>query len=84
MNEEDERSAKLANLAHCMEMGEKAYDGMYEAHSFRDANDCYRDAKEFFCDAIALAGELDLVDDLDSLRKRLEHIKSVFRSQFVQ
>jgi hypothetical protein len=84
MSEEDERSAKLANLAHYREMGEKAYDGMYEAHSFRDANDCYRDAKEFFYDAIGLADELGLTEDLDSLRKRLEHIKSVFRSQFAQ
>ena len=75
MNEEDERSAKLANLAHCMEMGEKAYDGMYEAHSFRDANDCYRDAKEFFYEAIKLADEMGLTDDLESLSKRLEHIK---------
>jgi len=49
-----------------------------------DANDCYRDAKEFFYDAIALADELGLADDLDSLRKRLEHIQEVFRSQFVQ
>jgi hypothetical protein len=27
---------------------------------------------------------LGLADDLDSLRKRLEHIQEVFRSQFVQ
>jgi hypothetical protein len=83
MNEE-ERSAKLASLARCREMGERAYDGMYEAHSFRDANDCYRDAKEFFYDAIGLADELGLADNQDSLRKRLEHIKEVFRSQFAQ
>ena len=84
MSEADERSAKLANLAHCRQLGEKAYDGMYEAHSFRDANDCYRDAKEFFYEAIGLADELGLSNDLDSLRKRLEHIQSVFRSQFAQ
>jgi hypothetical protein len=83
MNEE-ERSAKLASLARCKALGEKAYDDMYEAHSFRDANDCYRDAKDFFYEAIRLAGELGLEEESDSLSKRLEHIKGVFRSQFVQ
>ena len=82
MNEE-ERSAKLASLTHCKTMGEKAYDDMYEAHSFRDANDCYRDAKDFFYEAIRLAGELGLTDEGEALSKRLEHIKGVFRSQFV-
>jgi len=81
---EEERSTKLANLAHCREMGEKAYDSMYEAHSFRDANGCYRNAKEFFYEAIALADELGLTDEQESLKKRLEHIKEVFRSQFTQ
>ena len=85
MNEEEkERSTKLADLAHCRERGEKAYDDMYKAHSFREANVCYSDAKEFIYDAISLAEELGLVDEVDSLRKRLEHIKGVFRSQFVQ
>jgi hypothetical protein len=83
MNDE-ERSAKLARLASCKTMGEKAYDDMYEAHSFRDANDCYRDAKDFFYDAIGLAGDLGLAEEKESLSKRLEHIKGVFRSQFVQ
>jgi hypothetical protein len=83
MNEE-ERSARLANMTHCKTMGEKAYDDMYEAHSFRDANDCYRDAKDFFYEAIRLAGELELAEERESLSKRLEHIKAVFRGQFVQ
>jgi hypothetical protein len=84
MNKEKERSTKLADLTHCRERGEKAYDDMYEAQSFREANVCYSDAKEFFYEAIRLAEELGLVDEVGSLRKRLEHIKGVFRSQFVQ
>jgi hypothetical protein len=83
MNEE-ERSAMVANMVHCKTMGEKAYDDMYEAHSFGDANCCYRDAKDFFYEAIRLAGELGLAEEGESLSKRLEHIKGVFRSQFVQ
>jgi hypothetical protein len=57
---------------------------MYEAHSFGSAGVCYSDAKEFFHDAIGLAKELGLADEAASLEKRLEHIKAVFRKQFVQ
>jgi hypothetical protein len=55
---------------------------MYEAHSFGDSDVCYSNAKEFFYDAIRLAGELDLKDEADALSRRLLHIKAVFRSQF--
>lgn len=81
---EDERQTALASLAHCKAEAEKAYDLMYEVHSFRDANDCYRDAKEFFWAAIGLAEELALPDEAEALRQRLTHVQAVFRSQFVQ
>jgi cellobiose-specific phosphotransferase system component IIA len=81
MNEE-ERQAKQARLAKCKAWAEKAYDDMYEAHSFSQANALYSDAKEGFYDAIKLADELDMANEADALRKRLEHIKRVFRSQF--
>jgi hypothetical protein len=55
---------------------------MYDAHSFRDAGDCYRDAKDFFYDAISLAGQLGLTEEKEALNGRLAHIKAVFRSQF--
>lgn len=82
--DDQERESKLASLARRKSMGEKAYDEMYEAHSFSQANGCYSDAKESFYDAIGLADELGLTADAESLKKRLEHIKQVFRSQFVQ
>ena len=81
---EEERQAKLASLAHCKQFSEEAYDGMYEAHSFRDANDCYRDAKDSFYAAIGCAEELGLPEEAEALRRRLEHVKAVFRSQFAQ
>jgi hypothetical protein len=79
---EEERETMLVNLAHCKTMGEKAYDDMYDAHSFRDAGDCYRDAKDFFYEAISLAGQLGLTGEKEALKERLAHIKAVFRSQF--
>ncbi len=81
---EEERQSKQGSLAKCKAEAEKAYDKMYEVHSFRDANDCYRDAKDYFYDAIGLAEELGLKEEAEALRKRLEHVKAVFGSQFVQ
>jgi hypothetical protein len=81
---EEERQSKQGYLANCKSEAEKAYDGMYEAHSFRDANDCYRDAKDYFYAAIGHAEELGLPEEAEALRKRLEHVKAVFRSQFSQ
>ena len=81
---EDEQRTKRAELASLRDRGEKAYDDMYKAHSFRDANVSYSDAKEFFYEAIRLAELLGAADEVNSLRNRLEHIKAVFRSQFSQ
>ncbi|MGB7548752.1 MAG: hypothetical protein WBM14_13455 [Terracidiphilus sp.] len=71
-----------ARLERLKAMGEKAYDDMYEAHSAREAQVCYSEAKECFHDAIGVAKELGLADEAEALSRRLEHIKAVFRSQF--
>ena len=81
---EEERASKLAALAHLKKLGEKAYDEMYEVHNFGSASACYSDAKEFFRDAIGLADELGMADEAAALEKRLDHIRQVFRKQFVQ
>jgi hypothetical protein len=79
---EEERQAKLDSLACCKQFGEKAYDDMYEAHSASGATGRYSDAKEAFYDAIRHAEDLGMAEEAEALRKRLEHIKAVFRSQF--
>ncbi len=61
---------------------EKAYDDMYEVHSQHDINACYRDAKDYYYEAIGLAGQLGLKDEADAMTERLLHIKAVYRSQF--
>ena len=59
--------------------GEEAYDRMYDT---RSPSGEYSEAKENFYMAIQLARELGRQDEVQRLEKRLEHIKSVFRSQF--
>ena len=81
---DEEREAKLASLVRLKNLGEKAYDDMYEAHSFSQSSVHYSDAKEFFYDAIRLAGELGMTEEADALGKRLAHIKEGFRRFFVQ
>ena len=59
--------------------GEEAYSRMYDT---RSPSGDYSEAKENFYSAIALANKMGLADEAARLEKRLEHIKSVFRSQF--
>jgi hypothetical protein len=79
---EPDREQKFASLAACKRIAEEAYDLMYEAHSPSDATARYSDAKEALYDAISLARALNLMDEVETLEKRLAHIKAVFRSQF--
>ncbi len=82
MAHEEDREEMLARLERMKAMGEKEYDDMYETHSPSEATSCYSGAKECFYDAINLARRLGLDDEAETLYKRLEHIKAVFRSQF--
>jgi len=82
MAEETNQETQLERLARLKAMGEKAYDDMYEVHSQHDVNSCYRDAKDYYYDAIGLARELGLNEEFDAMSKRLAHIKAVYRSQF--
>ena len=80
--EESEREQKLAAMKRLIALAEKCYDDMYEAYEQRDVNRCYRDAKDYYTDAIGLAGELGMNEEADRLYARLWHIKEVFFHQF--
>ncbi|HTW79192.1 MAG TPA: hypothetical protein VME23_06610 [Terracidiphilus sp.] len=79
--EEAERQEKLATIERPVELAEKAYDKMYDVYEQHDINDCYRDAKEYYYDAIGLARELGMNEEADKLHERLFHIKQVFFGQ---
>jgi hypothetical protein len=79
---ESGRQRQIDQMTAWKNKAEKAYDDMYEAHEQHDIDTCYRDAKDFYYNAIELAHELGLNDDADVMSKRLTHIKEVYRSQF--
>jgi hypothetical protein len=56
---------------------------MYDARTPGDAAARYSDAKEALYDAIGLARGLRRTEQAERLEARLDHIKAVFRSQFV-
>lgn len=59
--------------------GENEYSEMYDS---RNPGACYASAKDSFHEAIRLCLKLGWKKRAADLEKRLEHIKSVFRSQF--
>ncbi len=61
---------------------EEAYGKMYDAMSSTEAAARYSDAKEALYTAIGIAERLGLAETKTRLEARLDHIKSVFRSQF--
>jgi len=71
-------SSDEERLKHLEALAEQAYDEMYET---RSPSGAYSDAKEYFYDAINLARQIGREDEAVRLEKRLDHIKSVFRSQ---
>jgi hypothetical protein len=79
--ERTERELKVDHLRKCKALGEKYYDQMYETRF--GTSGLYADAKDAFHDAIAAANELGLKEEAAELEKRLDHIKAVYRSQFM-
>ncbi|MDR3792015.1 MAG: hypothetical protein P4L03_01420 [Terracidiphilus sp.] len=82
MNHDPDHIELLAQLDHLRSLAEKAYRDMYEAGSPSAAAACYGGARDCFCDAIGLADRLGLPGEATAMRQRLDHIESVFRSQF--
>ncbi len=82
--EPSDRRIKMAEFAHLRDLGEKAYDEMFEAPSFSAAGTCFGKARDSFNEAIRLANELGLAKEVDAIAKRIEHIKSVYSHQFTQ
>ena len=73
---------KLDRMHQCIRSGEDAYDRLYEPRTHSNPAGHYSEAKDSFGEAIALARQLGLDEQAQSLSQRLDHIKAVYRSQF--
>jgi hypothetical protein len=62
-------------------LAEAAYDALYEAKP-EAAKDCFDDARSHFAKAIEIARRAGLEDEVARLTSRLNHIVSVYNSQF--
>ncbi len=62
-------------------LAEAAYDALYEAKP-EGAKDCFDDARSYFAKAIEFAKRAGLEDEAARLTTRLNHIVSVYNSQF--
>jgi ankyrin repeat domain-containing protein 50 len=79
---EDDRTAIAEWLQAIEAQADRFHDEMYNTRSTTDAAGSYANAKDCFHDALALARRLHHRDTVARLEGRLNHIKSVFRSQF--
>lgn len=77
------REEKEARIAHLVSEAEAAYDQMYEVHDPRDAKWQYELAYDWLREAAALCRELGNEADSETHEKRAEHIKKVYRHQFM-
>jgi hypothetical protein len=78
-----EREAKLFQIAKLVKDAEEAYDKMYDAHHPRDAKWQYELAYDWLHDAAKQLRELDLEDVALTLETRAQHIRTVYRHQFM-
>jgi ankyrin repeat protein len=62
---------------------EEAYDMMYDVRGSEASAGPYANAKDHLHDALAFARRLKRIDTVARLKARLDHIKAVFRSQFL-
>ena len=68
-----------AELEALKAVGERAYDRMYEARDRPELDWRAEVATDAYRDAIRIAEELGLVEEVVALRARLQHIKEVAR-----
>ncbi len=80
---EDERLAKLAQIAVLVRDAEAAYEKMYDVRDQRDAKWQYELAYDWLHDAAKIARGLELEKEAVAYEERAQHIRKVYRHQFM-
>jgi hypothetical protein len=74
-------SNRIEQLEKFIRQAEEAYSRIYDEGSSSGRAAAYNECKESMADAIRLARELGLEDQVVELEKKLDHYKKVFRHQ---
>lgn len=77
----DEIEALITELKKYEQLGETAYENMYEARPYL-VKDCYDDARSCFSKAIDAAKRAGLENEITRLTLRRDHIIKVYNHQF--
>lgn len=80
--DESDRQELQEQLAHLSSLADKAYGDMYETGIASSATGYYAEARECLTEAIRVACELGLSEQVRVLRERLSQIETVYRAQF--
>jgi hypothetical protein len=75
------KSDSMEQLTFFINQAENAYSRIYDAWSGSERAAAYNDCKESMADAIHLARQLGLDDQVIELEKKLKHYKEVFHHQ---
>jgi len=78
------REEKLAEVAKLKEQDEKAYSQMYELHDDKEIRWQYELAYDSLRSAARIAREVGLAEEAAEAEKRAEHVREVYRHQFMQ
>jgi hypothetical protein len=73
--------APASEMKRYEKLAETAYDAMYAANPY-NVKDCFDDARGYFFKAIEIAKREGFDDEVVRLNARLNHIVSVYNSQF--
>jgi hypothetical protein len=86
MSEEEKpltREEAQARISALVRDAEAAYDKMYDVHDPRDAKWQYELAYDWLRDAAKIERELGLEEDAMAHEARAQHIRTVYRHQFM-
>lgn len=83
MIEPEERAGLESRMEKLRVEAEAAYDQMYEVHSHREAHWQFELAYDWLREAVEIARSLGLEERAAAMEKRAEHIRKVYRHQFM-
>jgi hypothetical protein len=80
----DDRTWKLEEIARLKSQAGRAYDSMYDLYEDAEIRWQYELAYESLISVVRLAEELGLTEEAAAAEERAQHIRKVYRHQFMR